>query len=116
MTRLVYKALVLAKNESSVLAEDTRGILFLGVPHRGTEAAFWASLLSCTAKWRGSSTTLLEYINKESEFVEENDDFRSAFVLHRPDLIQHLPRICDFVEQRPEKAWKLALGAVRYCI
>lgn len=103
----------MAKAASSSIAEDVRGILFLGVPHRGTKAAFWASLLSCTAKWRGSSTTLLEYMSEDAQAINDLQvDFRDGFVLRRHHLIQQLPYVCDFIEQRPEKASVFALGPV----
>ncbi|KAH8769342.1 hypothetical protein BGZ57DRAFT_929661 [Hyaloscypha finlandica] len=108
---LLEKALLLAKQELSPIATDVRGLLFLGVPHGGTEAAFWASLLSCTAYWRGSSTTLLEYLALGSEEIKRlENEFRNSYVLQKTNRRQILPRIVDFFELRPEKIRSFVLG------
>ena len=105
------QALLLAKQEESSVATHTRGLLFLGVPHGGTEAAFFASLLLCTAYWRGSSTTLLQYMAPGSDAIRNlESDFYNSYVLQRPHRRQILPRIVDFSEQRPERFGPFALG------
>ncbi|KAK0731491.1 hypothetical protein B0H67DRAFT_75263 [Lasiosphaeris hirsuta] len=65
---------------SKHVAEMTRGILFLGVPHYGTKAAFIASVLACTAYWRRSSTTMLEYMAEGNSVVHNLDkEFYEAY-------------------------------------
>ncbi|RSL82714.1 hypothetical protein CEP52_016898 [Fusarium oligoseptatum] len=70
---LLKQALDVAITESNSVATRTKGILFLGVPHYGTKTSFWASLLSCTAYWRGSSTSLLEIMAEGGAFIEQLD-------------------------------------------
>ncbi len=90
-----------------------RGVLFLGVPHGGTEAASWASLLACTAYWRGSSTTLLEYLAPGSPEIKSLEmEFHYSYVLQRTYRKLILPRIVDFFELRPEKIGPFVLGLV----
>jgi hypothetical protein len=91
----------------------TRGILFLGVPHHGTKAAFIASLLACTAYWRGSSTTLLEYMSEGSPAVMTLDkEFYDIYARPSPTLGLDIPYICNFLEMKPERFGKLSLGPV----
>ncbi|KAF4958756.1 hypothetical protein FGADI_2100 [Fusarium gaditjirri] len=67
----------------------TKGIYFLGVPHHGTKASFPASLLACTAYWRGSSTTLLEYMSESNPAVAALDkEFYEAYA--RPSQMRRL--------------------------
>lgn len=90
----------------------TKGIIFLGVPHRGTQAAFFASCLSCMAFFRGSSTDLLELMAVDGpELLGLESEFYSAYVAqyHSQDV---QPYICDILEKRPEKIGRLVLGSV----
>jgi hypothetical protein len=106
--------LVLAITKSKQIAEMTRGILFLGVPHYGTKAAFIASLLSCTAYWRGSSTTLLEYMSEGSPAVMALDNqFYDIYARPSRTLGIKIPYICNFLEMKPESFGKLSLSPVR---
>ncbi|KAI0420494.1 hypothetical protein F5X98DRAFT_29554 [Xylaria grammica] len=107
---LLKRTLLLAKLKSSPVAAMTRGILFLGVPHSGTGVTFFASLLSCTAYWRGSSTTLLEYMTPGSEHLMSLEtDFYNTYA-HPHSSHPFLPYICDFQEMRPERLGTLDLG------
>lgn len=84
------------------------GILFLGVPHSGTPVAFLASLLSCTAYWRGSSSTLLELMSEGGHAIKAlESDFFELYVHQYPR-----PYICDILEGRPERVGRLILGPV----
>ncbi|KAI0546757.1 hypothetical protein F4679DRAFT_556899 [Xylaria curta] len=87
----------------------TRGILFLGAPHSGTGSAFVASLLSCTAYWRGSSPTLLEYMAPDSEHLNSLEKRFHSIYAHSQSHPTPLPYICDFQEMRPERIWRFAL-------
>ncbi|KAJ5919131.1 hypothetical protein N7466_010074 [Penicillium verhagenii] len=106
----VHKTLLLAKLRSSPISAMTRGILFLGVPHSGTRAAFIASLLSCTAYWRGSSTTLLEYMAPGSEHIKDLERKFYDNYAHPHSTHTLLPYICDFQEMRSERFGRFSLG------
>ncbi|KAF9884504.1 hypothetical protein FE257_001691 [Aspergillus nanangensis] len=107
---LLKKALVLAKVRSSSVASMTKGILFMGVPHRGSPAVIPASILSFTAHWRGSSTHLLRYMSPDCPSIQDLDaEFIGAFQnSHSP---RPLPYICNFLEMRAEKVGNAPIGA-----
>ncbi|KAK3303463.1 uncharacterized protein B0T15DRAFT_275791 [Chaetomium strumarium] len=108
---LLKRSLVLANTVSKHIAEMTRGILFLGVPHYGTRAAFVASILACTAYWRGSSTTMLEYMAEGSLAVHNLDnEFYEAYARPGANRDYTAPYICNFLEMRPEHVGKLSLS------
>lgn len=78
--------------------------MFLGVPHHGTNAYFPAALLACTAKWRGSSTELLETMTLHNPSIERlDDDFRKNYTS---------TYIGNFLESQSEKIWRLSLTPV----
>jgi hypothetical protein len=98
---------------SSDVATLTMGILFLGVPHSGTRAVFGASLLSCTAYWRGSSSALLEYMAPEKPaIVKLESEFYDSYVNKRLSLQPHPPYVSDFLEMRSESLGRFALWPV----
>ncbi len=98
---------------SSSVSSATKGILFLGVPHAGTKTAFGASLLSCTAYWRGSSSALLEYMAPgQPAIVALESRFYDTYVKKSSDSERPLPYICDFLEMRSERLGGLLLGPV----
>ncbi|KAH6722574.1 hypothetical protein BKA61DRAFT_667311 [Leptodontidium sp. MPI-SDFR-AT-0119] len=108
---LLKKALILARHKSSEIAASTKGILFLGVPHGGTQAVYLASFLSCTAYWRGSSPALLEYMSPGGSAITELEkDFYNAYVKNSWRDTQTLPYVCDFIEMRKERIGKLSLA------
>ncbi|KAJ5319311.1 uncharacterized protein N7506_012015 [Penicillium brevicompactum] len=107
---LLKQTLLLAKLRSSPIAAMTRGILFLGVPHSGTKATFLASLLSCTTYWRGSSTSLLEYMAPDSEHIKDLEKKFYNVYAHPHSSQPLLPYICDFQEMRSEKIGRLSLA------
>ena len=105
-----------AKQQDSPIVQASRGILFLGVPHSGSEFAFWGSLLSCTSYWRGSSSALLEYMSADGNSRKQlQEDFYSAYVTSwhakGPNEIG-APRICDFFEQIPERKLGIPIALV----
>ncbi|KAF4988774.1 hypothetical protein FGRMN_9568 [Fusarium graminum] len=92
-------------------ADLPMGILFLGVPHYGTKAAFVASLLACTAYWRGSSTTMLEYMSESNPEVAALDkEFYEMYARPSRNRECNAPHICNFLEMRPERFGKLSLN------
>ncbi|PSN58817.1 hypothetical protein BS50DRAFT_580442 [Corynespora cassiicola Philippines] len=111
---LLKKALVIAANgsrEYQRVANKTNGILFLGVPHHGTKASFIASILSCTAYWRGSSTVLLETISEGNpDLLILDKDFRDIYVHPSSASGFGLPYIRNFIEMKPERYGRLSLG------
>ncbi|KAI1126623.1 hypothetical protein F5Y10DRAFT_209678 [Nemania abortiva] len=106
---LLKQTLILAQLRSSPVAIMTRGILFLGVPHSGTRTAFSASLLSCTAYWRGSSTALLEYMAPGSGHLMSLERKFYDIYAHAYSASTSPPYICDFLEMRSEMFGRLAL-------
>ncbi|KAI0862792.1 hypothetical protein F4860DRAFT_470448 [Xylaria cubensis] len=109
---LLKKALLLAKSHSKDVAAMTRGIIFLGVPHRGTYAAFVASCLSCMAFFRGSSSSLHEFMSVDgAAILDLENEFYDGYVLPRhPDQLPLY--ICDVLEMRPERIGKFVLGRI----
>ncbi|SPJ73874.1 uncharacterized protein FTOL_03604 [Fusarium torulosum] len=108
---LLKKSLVLATTRSKNIPQMIKGIYFLGVPHHGTKASFPASLLACTAYWRGSSTTMLEYMSESNPAVAALDkEFYEAYA--RPSQIReyNAPYVCNFLEMRPERLGRLSLN------
>lgn len=90
----------------------TRGILFLGVPHRGTKAALLSSLLACTAYWRGSSTTMLDHMSEGNSAIASLDtDFYKAYARPSPTREYKAPFISNFIEMRPERFGGLSLSS-----
>lgn len=55
----------------SVLLNSIRGIIFLGVPHRGSDSAYWASLPTSILNYGSlgfvGSTDFLDSLKKNSE-------------------------------------------------
>ncbi|RYP09068.1 hypothetical protein DL765_008590 [Monosporascus sp. GIB2] len=107
----INQALDLAISESNSVAAKTKGILFFGVPHYGTKASFWASLLSCTAYWRGSSTSLLEIMAEGGATIEQLDkNFNRFYIEPSSTVIPVKPYIRDFVEAKFERFGQLSMG------
>jgi hypothetical protein len=105
----------MAKQRSSQIVEETQGILFLGVPHGGSKLAFWGSLLSCTAYWRGSSSNLLEYMSVDGTAITNLEaEFSDAYVRGFSNDKSSRPYICDFLEARSERVGKFAIGPVSH--
>jgi hypothetical protein len=115
---LTKQALILATTRSGRdqrIAERTKGIIFLGVPHFGTPSSILASLMACTSYWRGSSTALLETISEANPALKELDaKFREIYIdgRHRPSLKIESPYMCNFLEMQPERFGRLSLAAV----
>ncbi|KAF5676590.1 nb-arc domain-containing protein [Fusarium heterosporum] len=109
---LLKKALLLAKSRSRDVAAMTKGIIFLGVPHRGTYASMIASCLSCMAFFRGSSSNLHEFMSVDGPAILDlESEFYDAYVI--PDHpYKPQPYICDVLEMRPERMGKLVLGTI----
>ncbi|OAG41816.1 hypothetical protein AYO21_04051 [Fonsecaea monophora] len=86
----------------------TRGIIFLGVPHKGTRFAYVAACLACTAFFRGSSTELLEFMFPGTRGPAE---LESAFYdyIRRADIP---PSVHDVWEKRPERMGRFSFGSI----
>ena len=82
------------------------------MPHHGTKAAWWASLLAYTSYWRGSSTALLELMFESGSLHKQlHEEFHEAFVGKRPGTASET-YIKDFYESRREKILGLPIGVV----
>ncbi|KAJ2969949.1 hypothetical protein NUW58_g9844 [Xylaria curta] len=109
---LLKKALILAKARPSSVAATVRGIIFLGVPHRGTYAAFLASCISCLTFFRGSSSSLHEFMSVDGPTILELEStFYDGYVIPY-HAYQPQPYICDVIEMRSEQMGNLVLGPI----
>jgi pimeloyl-ACP methyl ester carboxylesterase len=109
---LLKKALLVARYRSRDIAAATEGIIFLGVPHQGTNAAFAASCLSCMAFFRGSSSSLLELLSVDGpKLLDLESDFYDSWVI-QDSFHPRQPYVSDILEKRPEKIGKLVLGSI----
>ncbi|KAK4185664.1 hypothetical protein QBC35DRAFT_476145 [Podospora australis] len=110
---LLKHVLITAKSDARSVARVTRGILFLGVPHFGSNTVFFASLLSCTAYCRGSRAAFLRFMSPESEGLRALDEQFSRLYVHFDRSLHSWPsppHIVNFVEMRPEKFGTLSVG------
>jgi len=110
-----HQLLIYASTESREIAKMTRGILFLGVPHHGSRYSLIARLMACTAAWRGSSTTLLEFVAQGNKELRTLDDRFARIYAGRGghvSLVGTAPYIANLIETLPEGFGKLSLSPV----
>jgi hypothetical protein len=102
---VVKRALVIAHERSrryNSIIRDTFGIMFLGTPHRGSNAAFWGKLFGSLADvlTLGSiRTQLLGDLKRKSDvlgatclqFVERSQSLRRIFSIYERVRIKGLP-------------------------
>ncbi|KAI9857892.1 MAG: hypothetical protein M1813_008007 [Trichoglossum hirsutum] len=79
---IVKKALVIARNRGGddfrcAIAGQTKGIIFMGTPHKGSRLTVFGRLLSVFGHFMGSSTHLLEVIQPSSAV---NKDLHTSFL------------------------------------
>ncbi|KAK0729543.1 Alpha/Beta hydrolase protein [Lasiosphaeris hirsuta] len=80
---IIKQALRFANNEPrySDIAESTRGIVFFGTPHRGSDAATWGNLVAgimATAFGTRIKTSFLKALKPNSrDLMDLSEDFRS---------------------------------------
>uniref|UniRef100_A0A8H7NIQ7 GPI inositol-deacylase n=1 Tax=Bionectria ochroleuca TaxID=29856 RepID=A0A8H7NIQ7_BIOOC len=106
---LVCKEGLLFANQRSdyrQIFQSTRGIIFMGTPHHGSEAASYAQHLT---NWMSSmkqvNTKLLEALKKDSEMLENiHDDFCSLIREKRQSSMESAPGIVCFFEELPMRA------------
>lgn len=98
LTAVVVQALILAheiQKQYSDIVQSCRGIVFLGTPHRGSEVASWANMITAVTKAAGDLSPLrndlLRDLRKSSVTLKE---ISSQFV-HRTEGLQ----ILSFVER-----------------
>ncbi|KAG7038643.1 Kinesin light chain [Colletotrichum scovillei] len=67
------------REELEEVLEATRGILFLGTPHHGSDLASWAEQLArCVGIFKQTNTAILSVLRPESEVLAEiQDDFHN---------------------------------------
>ncbi|KAK3314381.1 Alpha/Beta hydrolase protein [Apodospora peruviana] len=94
---IIKQALRIANNERNSfgdIADSTRGIVFFGTPHRGADAATWASLVSsitAAAFGNGPKSFLLKALKPNSrDLMDLSEDFRPLSMKYA---------IASFVEQ-----------------
>ena len=90
------QALSIASNEPCYadIADNTRGVLFFGTPHRGSDAARWGSIVAGIAQSAGGvkprSLFLCTLKPNSDDLINLTEDFRH---------IAHRYAIVSFVEQ-----------------
>jgi len=81
MTLTLNQALITAHNKRTVysgILEQTAGLIFMGTPHRGSDAAKWASMLkeSLSIFGFGPTTHLASDLKRQSRtLMQINSDF-----------------------------------------
>ncbi|KAI0097334.1 hypothetical protein GGR51DRAFT_566660 [Nemania sp. FL0031] len=93
---VVKKALVLARLDSSksYITEVTKGILFLGTPHRGTTFSSWGWWQAQALRLRGSNPSILTDLEYDSTSLR---DLHDEFARGNGGNIA----VYNFFEQRP---------------
>jgi hypothetical protein len=92
----------------------TKGILFLGVPHGGTDAIYMPWCLSCMAFFHGPlSRTLAVMSLDESALSDLESEFYDTYVIH-PEPHDHKLYTCDIFAMRPGKMENPVLGSVSF--
>ncbi|KAE8393258.1 hypothetical protein BDV23DRAFT_149814 [Aspergillus alliaceus] len=84
--------------------------MVMGVPHRGGPASIFASVLSLTAYWRGSSAHLLRYMEPDSLYIRTlNAEFVKNFQ-NPQSTLRPLPFVCNVLEKGAERLLNALLG------
>ncbi|KAF2133614.1 TPR-like protein [Dothidotthia symphoricarpi CBS 119687] len=101
---VVKQALTLAQDDQRLanIFEHTKGILFLGTPHRGSCFSIWGSVAARWLQPLGSNPLLLEEVHFDALPLH---DLHRQFVnktRHRDNL-----RVINFYEERPTQLLKL---------
>lgn len=81
----------------SRIAEQTKGIIFLGTPHKGSRLTLCGKVLSLFGHFMGASTHLLDIIQPGSSV---NSELHSSFLRD----YDHRIMVCMF-ETLPESFW-----------
>ncbi|KAI1090937.1 hypothetical protein F5B19DRAFT_460919 [Rostrohypoxylon terebratum] len=107
---VLKEALLLARACSKDVASMTKGIIFLGVPHKGGEGTVFSSCLSCMTFLPSSSLYLLQLLTmNDPELLDLESKFYDSYVMrYHLDDIQ--PSIYDIVEKRPTRVGNPVLG------
>lgn len=80
------------------ICQQTKGVIFLGTPHRGAQITILGKMSSLLGFWKGSSTSLLEVIEPKSTI---NEGMHDSFM----DFVKEHGRVEDIVcvfEAEPE--------------
>lgn len=101
LTAYYSQALVLAHDATDFygsILDSTKGVIFMGTPHRGSELVPWTMVLSnlvnVATSGRGIRKSLLRNIDRDSEMLGEI----SRQFTHRAAKL----KIMSFVEQQAE--------------
>ena len=78
----------------SLIPESTKGFIFLGTPHHGSNLTLVGKLLSLLGFWGNSNTNLLDVVKPGSK---QNEDLHNAFMMEHKTK-----QIVNFCEVRPE--------------
>jgi hypothetical protein len=100
------------------IATATVGVIFLGTPHRGTEASKWGQLIAFTGKQIGLSTEdrILKDLQEDSETLK---DLLHEFTLWL--FRMSVPTMCFFEQHETDYgkrfgfSWKELVRILEYC-
>jgi hypothetical protein len=104
---LVVKTALLYANESrtqrtvhiSSVADSTRGILFIGTPHRGSDQAQWGGILASVLGYvKQDNAELVKRLNKEEPRLEVLQERFLKFLEIRKEGQQPVNITCFFEE------------------
>ncbi|KAF1922859.1 uncharacterized protein M421DRAFT_338260 [Didymella exigua CBS 183.55] len=99
---VIKRALILAYQDQAFnhVAEHTRGVVFLGTPHRGSSFSTWGSLAARALGPLGSNPSLLQEVEYDAlPLLELHEEFESA----RSEKLQ----VVNFFEQRKMRLVKV---------
>jgi hypothetical protein len=85
-----------ANAHRKIIHEKSRGFIFLGTPHRGSNLTVAGKICALFGYWGGSSTKLLEVIDRRSEVNELlHNRFVDCYFRDDTDIV-------NFFETEPE--------------
>ncbi|EEP75507.1 predicted protein [Uncinocarpus reesii 1704] len=94
---IVKQALVNARaddfGDRNNICQQTRGLIFLGTPHKGANLTIAGRLLSLLGHWRGSDTSLLRVVERDSII---NQDLHSDFMIFLREYCGLTNTVCIF--------------------
>ncbi|KAI0860357.1 hypothetical protein F4860DRAFT_479585 [Xylaria cubensis] len=105
---IIKQALCASKPEQDI-SENTRGIIFLGTPHQGTEISDWGALLASLTNFLGSDNTLLLSLKRDDQNLSDLETGFRKWIYGRPREV----KVECFYEIRPTLIFgKLSIGLV----
>ncbi|OSS44355.1 hypothetical protein B5807_10962 [Epicoccum nigrum] len=104
---VIKRAFILASQDKTHahVAEHTRGVVFLGTPHRGSSFSTWGGLAARALQPLGSNLSLLQEVEYDAlPLLELHEEFES--------VRSEKTRVVNFFEQR--KTWLLKVWFLQW--